>query len=120
MWSYSTNVMGPAGTWWFEENNIPYQEVVVNNRFTGHQDEIRRIYDEYYGGRIDTYCDDPKDPDYCKYSPEVDLPIMPGEHFQRFDQWLNGFSSKRLMQFEELKAEYEKQTGELLELFCHD
>lgn len=115
MWSYNTNVMGPYGLWWYEENNIPWDIIIVNNRFTKFKDVERKKYKEvYYGGRIDTYCDNTDDPDWDYYMPELSLPIMSSENFARFDNWLDNFKSEKLLSFEDLKILFEKDNGELV------
>lgn len=115
MWSYNTNVMGPYGLWWYEENNIPWDIIIVNNRFTKFKDVERKKYKEvYYGGRIDTYCDNTDDPDWDHYMPELSLPIMSSENFARFDNWLDNFKSEKLLSFEDLKILFEKDNGELV------
>ena len=118
MWSYSTNVMGPFGLWWYEENGIPFEIEIMNNKYTDFKDVERKKYlKKYYGGRIDTYCTNTNDPDYDHYMPEVGLPIMEASEFAKFDQWVDKFHSERLLSFNELKEEYEKEFGEELIVF---
>lgn len=118
MWTYNTNVMGPFGLWWYEENNVPYEMVTINNRFTNYKDVERKNYLlSYYGGRIDTYCSNPDDKDYDHYMPELGLPIMEAKYFAKFDEWLDTVKTDSLVTFEDLKQMYEEETKETLLIF---
>lgn len=46
-WSYNTNMMGPFGLWWFEENNIPYIIKIINNKFTNFKDVKTKTYESW-------------------------------------------------------------------------
>lgn len=110
MWTYSTNCMGPYGLWWYEENNIPFVEV---KRFSTLFDKeiVSKNYEPWFGGRIDCYCDNPEDPDYDHYHPELGLPIMDAESYHRFSTFLDKFKSCKLMTFRELKEQFEEVNG---------
>lgn len=115
MWTYSTNFMGPA-PWWYKENNIPYTLIPLFCE-TEQKDIDYKHYKQYAGGRIDCYCSDINDQDYSKYNQEVSLPIMEVESFIEFGDWLENFSSPKLLSFEELKKLYEKDTNNKIILF---
>lgn len=119
MWAYRTNFMGPTGLWWYEENNIPFEILVINNQFTDYRDkEYKHYLEQYYGGRIDCYCSNPHDPDYDHYNRELSLPIMNGENYRQFSDWLDTFKSVSFVDsFEKLKEYYEFEMNTELILF---
>ena len=118
-WSYSTNVMGPYGLWWYEQNNIPFEiiQVPASKLLNLPAYERKHYLETYYGGRIDCYCSNPDDPDYDPYNRETYLPIMIGPEFAKFDAWLDQHTSDHLQQFDELRSLYEQETGNKLILF---
>lgn len=109
-YTYNTNLMGPAGLWWFEQNNIPYTIKIMNNKFTNFKDEEFKRYDPWYGGRIDIY-GGPGYPD------EDGLPIMSGESYCRFSRWLEKYSSEEIKSFEELRELFESEENFKLIIF---
>ena len=108
-YTYSTNMMGPM-MHWYEDNNIPYTVKIVNNKFTDFKDEERKVYDQWYGGRIDIY-GGPGYPDECR------LPIMSAESYGRFSRWLETYSSEEIKCFEELRELFETQENFKLIIF---
>lgn len=107
--TYNTNMMGPM-LHWFQTNNIHYTIQIANNQFTNFQDTERKIYEQWYGGRIDIY-GGPGYPD------ETDLPIMSGESYSRFSHWLETYSSEELKSFEELRELFESEENFKLIIF---
>lgn len=117
MWTYSTNIMGPYGLCWFEQNNIPYTSKITNNRFTDFKDVEYKTYEQWYGGRIDCYCSTIEDPDYDHHKPELGLPIMSTESLGKFQEYLETFKSCRLLEFGELKYIFESVSNYKLNIF---
>lgn len=115
-WTYNTNMMGPM-LHWYEANNIPYIIKISNNKFTDFKDVPRKVYEQWYGGRIDAHCSDINDIDYDHYGRETSLPIMDSESYGNFSDWLSKFSSVRFLEFSELKNIYENETGNILNIF---
>lgn len=107
---YRTNIMGPYGSWWHEENNIPYSIKIINNKYTDFQDEEIKIYEQWYGGRIDI-----KSSEFT--TDEIYLPIMSGESYSKFSNWLEKFSSPELKSFDELRKLFELEENHKLIIF---
>lgn len=108
-YTYSTNMMGPM-LHWFQTNNIPYTIKIVNNKFTNFKDEERKVYEPWYGGRIDIYCD-------SGYPDETGLPIMSGESYGRFSLWLQTYTSEQIKTFKELRELFESEEDFKLIIF---
>lgn len=107
-WTYSTNMMGPAGLSWYEDNNIPY--IVV--KYTWDREELdRKVYEQWAGGRIDCYCDDPEDVDYSRYGMELSAHVVPAEQWNRLSDWCDQLRTPRLLSEEELYTRFEEETG---------
>ena len=102
-------MMGPMQHW-FQTNNIHYTVQIANNQFTNFQDTERKIYEQWYGGRIDIY-GGPGYPD------ETGLPIMSGESYSRFSRFLETYSSEELKSFEELRELFESEENFKLIIF---
>ena len=109
-WTYSTNFMGPISLLWYEDNSMPYTNRVVDG-------QIVKDYVPYAGGRIDCYCDDYTDPDYSPFGDELSLPVMLGEHFDLFSDWLDSVETERLVTLEWLVEQFRNQTGVDIEFF---
>jgi hypothetical protein len=93
MWTYSTNWMGP-----------------VNRDF------IKKNGGGWAGGRIDVYCDDDTDPlyeDTYMGRDEIGLPIMTGESWRSFTNFLENYRSLRYMNLDALVFEYEKNNDHI-------
>lgn len=116
MWTYSTNMMGVFGIWWYKENNIPF---TISKRYSKYFDkEIEfTTYEQWYGGRIDCYCDNTDDVDYDIYGTEVSLPIMDSQSYSAFSDWLDSVKTDRLYMFEELQGMFERMTNTNLRLW---
>ena len=84
MHRYSTNWMGPVTLQWYEERGINADE------------------EHWAGGRIDVYGGEDD------YPEEIGLPIMHGQDYARFSDWLDDFKTETLWTLDELVAEYEK------------
>lgn len=107
-WSYSSNFMGPAGLWWYEQNNIPYTEETKFSELFGKEITMKH-YKQYAGGRIDCRCDNLEDPNYDRYGVELDLPIMEAESFNALSDWLFQYESEELN--ENVIQTFEEETG---------
>lgn len=113
MWTYRTNVMGPYGLWWFEQNNIPFKMIdVVSEKFGK---VSHKSYEPWFGGRIDCYCSNVEDPDYDHFNQELSLPIMKPSSLVALDAWLETYSSDSFNR--DLLKTFEEETGFKLELF---
>ena len=105
--TYSTNMMGPM-THWYETNNIPFKLIKTYSKLFNKEIEYKH-YEPWYGVRIDIYG--------INYPDETGLPIMSGESYGRFSQWLDKFSSTHIKSFEELRELFETETNFKLIIF---
>ncbi len=118
MWSYDINLMGPSSSW-YEVEKIPYHllEIIKEEKL---KTSTLKIYNEqWYGGRIDCYCDNVNDVNYDKYGVELEFPIMTEDSYNKISEWLVTFHSKELLDFSDIKSIYEKETGLTLELYSN-
>lgn len=106
--TYSTNMMGPM-THWYETNNIPFTIIKTYSKLFSKEIEYKQ-YEPWYGGRIDIYGG-------SGYPDELCLPIMSGESYGIFSEWLGKFSSTDIKSFEELRELFEKETKFKLVIF---
>ena len=118
MISYSTNMMGPVSMEWFRERGLTktVREVLKEGQTfypkglgPGDVWEYEEVATYYAGGRIDIR-GVPGD-EYWNGWHEYSLPIMHGEDWNDFSDWLEEFPSEELWEFDELIAQYEKDSG---------
>jgi hypothetical protein len=110
MISYSPNFMGPAWTGWYEKYDIPYTIEMYENKFiepTGEMVE-RKHYEQYAGGRIDIYCDEPWQ--------ELGCPIMRVADWNKLHDFCDEFESEKQLREFEFFAEFEKYLGREMDL----
>ena len=113
MWTYSTNVMGPYGLWWYKQNNIPYEDIPFDSETFGKG--THRSYDNWFGGRIDCRCSNTKDKDYDPFGQELTLPIMTPDSLYNLDKWLKSYKSETFNV--NLLETFEEETKTKLECF---
>ena len=89
MISYSTNWMGPINMQWFEERGLLKEGSIEPTTY-------------YSAGRIDIYGVPGE-----HYPLEYSLAPMLGEDWNDFSDWLQGFETQKLWEFEKLIACYE-------------
>ena len=89
MISYSTNWMGPINMQWYEERGLLKEGSVEPTTY-------------YSAGRIDIYGVPGE-----HYPLEYSLAPMLGEDWNDFSDWLQGFETQELWEFEKLIAFYE-------------
>ena len=95
MITYSTNWMGPVSLRWYEERGLL------------EADGITPII-QYSAGRIDIRDDSKEGYDgWHEYS----LPPMHAEDWNGFGDWLEGFQTRELWEFEKLIACYESASN---------
>ena len=92
-YTYSPNMMGPASTKWYEDNNIPYNIIMERKRYT-----------EYAGGRIDIHCET------CQWQ-EIACPIMIGTDWNLLHDFCDEFESDKQLNEVEFFDEFEKWLG---------
>ena len=91
MATYSTNFMGPISEKWYHDRGINSSK------------------ERWAGGRIDVYGLDEHEYYGGKY--EYGLPIMDGESWELFSQWLEEYESVELKEYDQLLSEFEGDTG---------
>jgi len=102
MVNYSTNWMGPISIRWYEDNNIPYEEVTKYNRILKKEVTFKNWKENWSGGRIDIR-GVPGEP----HGDEYGLPIMRTEDWNDFSDWLDGLDSEKVLSFENIVMLYE-------------
>lgn len=113
MISYSTNWMGPISMDWFRDRGLTriVSEVLEEDqKFSGLKKGQIFDYEEittyYSGGRIDIR-GVPDEPWGLEYA----LPVMNGEDWNDFSEWLESFSTFELWEYEDLIEQYEEDRG---------
>jgi len=115
MITYSTNWMGPISLDWFRKRGLTETVTKVVTEDSILLDTGRKVgdvveYDEvttyYSGGRIDIR-GVPDEPWGLEYS----LPIMHGEDWNDFSEWLESFQTHELWEFDDIIELYESASG---------
>ena len=105
MINYSTNFCGPIATKWYEERGLLSDPVTKPNRYAeGGSLEVREITEYWAGGRIDIYGLDYEE--YFDGKWEYGLPVMHGEDWNRFSDWLHNLKTEKLLSFDEIFERY--------------
>ena len=117
MISYSTNWMGPISLDWFRERGLTeITEVTVDSKILAkaHGVELgdtvtQEVVTEYWcGGRIDIYGLD--ETEYYGGRSEYGLPVMDGESWNLFSDWLDEYETIELKTYEQLLSAFEADT----------
>lgn len=118
MITYSTNMMGPISMQWFEERGLTKtvrevleegQTIYPKGLGPGDVWEYEVVTTYYAGGRIDIR-GVPGD-EYWNGWYEYSLPIMHGEDWNDFSEWLESFQTHELWEFEDIIKLYESASG---------
>ena len=118
MISYSTNMMGPVSMQWYEERGLTkkVREVLeeggtIYPKGLGPGDvwEYEQVTTYYAGGRIDIR-GVPGD-EYWNGWHEYSVAPMHGEDWNDFGDWLEEYPTEELWEFDDLIAQYEKDSG---------
>jgi hypothetical protein len=121
MITYSTNMMGPWSMDWYRQRGLT--EHVWKKIESKMQAKIRRmdigesymteeIITHYAGGRIDIRGLD--DSEFYNGWGEYSLPIMHGEDFNAFSDWLDEQADETVRNYEELICDFEREYGKLI------
>lgn len=108
MVTYSTNMMGPVATRWYEERNIPFVEESFVSSQTGNTVTHKR-YTQYAGGRIDIYGLS-ADEHYAGKS-EYGIPVMLGSDWRALQDWLDELETEDLWSYDLLIREFQFAIG---------
>ena len=93
--TYSTNRMGPISLSWYKERGLLEEGSVEPTTY-------------YSAGRIDIRGLDPEK--YWSGWSEYSLPAMHGEDWNALSQWLVGFETDELWEFDDIIAQYEQES----------
>ena len=117
MISYSTNFMGPISLDWFRERGLTeIADVTVDSKILAEVYGVelggtvtREVVTEYWcGGRIDIYGLD--ETEYYGGMSEYSLPVMDGESWNLFSDWLENYETIELKTYEQLLSAFEADT----------
>lgn len=104
--SFFLNMMGVASTKWYEENNIPFIEVMTTSDLFP-RTLIKQYTTHYYCGRIDVH-GHPQFP----FNYEYGVDIMDDVSWGRFGNWLDDLYLNYLPDtVEEIYDMFESETG---------
>ena len=120
MISYSTNLMGPVSTHWYEKNNVPmietehtYSKLIPEKE--GQTYISRQPSINYACGRIDIYGLDEEE--YWCGKHEYGVGVMKQESWNILSDYLDDFESPELLTYEQLIEGFEKDTRHKIEWF---
>lgn len=110
--TYSTNWMGPVSMHWYKDRGLTKKKLIVltENSFMvkdgkkkpGDIVEYDDITENWAGGRIDVRgTGNP-------YGEELSLPIMHGEDYNRFSDWLDTFETDFIWSLDQIVELYER------------
>ena len=124
MITYSTNWMGPVSMDWFRQRGLTHMvtktcesEIARNvhrrgkypNMEIGDTYELEEVHTYYAGGRIDIRGLD--ESEFYNGWGEYSLPIMHGEDFNAFSDWLDEQEDETVRTYEELISGFEQHYG---------
>ena len=99
MITYSTNWMGPVSLQWYEDRNLTtIKTVMVKDQLV----ETVDIVERWCGGRIDV-----RGGDLGPYGDEIGLPIMRGDSWRAFSDWLDTFETVEVWTLKMLVDQFE-------------
>lgn len=115
MIQYSTNMMGPVSLDWYRERGLTamvswtLESDIFAEMFgkrPGDQHEQEEVTEYWAGGRIDIY-GVPGEHHPIEYS----LPIMDGESWNIFSDWLDEYETEEFASFGQIISTFETETG---------
>ena len=113
---YSTNWMGPVNTDWYRERNLTVTKTVVQkedskltSRKKGDIYEVVEITQQWAGGRIDI-----RGEGLGIYGEEMSLPIMRGDCYKQFSEWLNSVETDDVWTLAQLVELYESANPKII------
>ena len=115
MITYSTNMMGPLSMDWFRNNGftetvtkiLEHDSIVFPHLKKGDEYTYESIKVYWFGGRIDI-----RGTDYS-YGEELSLPVMRGEDWYTFSEWLDTFETTEVWTLDQIVEEYEKTNSKI-------
>jgi hypothetical protein len=108
--------MGPVNTDWYRERNLTVTKIVVqkeDSKFTrrkkGDIYEVEEVIQQWAGGRIDI-----RGEGLGIYGEEMSLPIMRGDCYRRFSEWLDAVETDDVWTLAQLVEMYEKDNPKII------
>lgn len=105
MITYSTNWMGPISLCWYKERGLLEENSTEPTTY-------------YSAGRIDIRGLDSEK--YWSGWHEYSLAPMHGEDWNALSEWLNGFETDELLEFDDIIAQYEQQSDRKIRWYKDD
>ena len=116
MITYSTNWMGPINMNWYRERNLTVTKTVIqeeDSKFTSRKKgdiyEVEEITQQWAGGRIDI-----RGEGLGPYGDEIGLPIMRGDCYGRFSDWLDTVETDDVRTLAQLVEMYERDNPRII------
>lgn len=116
---YSTNWMGPVSMDWYRERGLTRRVtkvvtedsilVELGRRKVGDVLEYDEITTHYAGGRIDIYGEG-----LGPHGDEMSLPIMRGDCWNQFSEWLETFETDDVWTLDQLVELYERKNPKIV------
>ena len=92
--------MGPVSLDWYQSRGLTEKTKI--RLFNGEDTEIDMITQRWAAGRIDAYgTEDP-------YPQEISVPLMSGEDWVRFSEWIRGVRTDEVYTLEQLVEIFEQ------------
>jgi hypothetical protein len=116
MITYSTNWMGPVNMDWYRQRNLTVTKTVIqkeDSKFTSRKKgdiyEVEEITQQWAGGRIDI-----RGEGLGPYGGEMGLPIMRGDCYKQFSEWLDTFETDDVWTLAQLVELYERANPRII------
>jgi hypothetical protein len=116
MITYSTNWMGPINVDWYRQRGLTKTKTVVQEEDSKYTDrkkgdiyEIEEITQQWCGGRIDV-----RGEGLGPYGEELGLPIMRGDSYNLFSDWLDTFETDDVWTLAQLVELYERANPKIV------
>lgn len=103
---YSTNFMGPVSIQWYEDRGLTTVSTIV---VKGEPVEVRDIKEQWAGGRIDV-----RGGNTGFYGDEISLPVMRGDCYRQFSDWLDTYETDKMCSLKELVEIYEETNPKIV------
>lgn len=116
--SYSTNWCGPISMKWYRDRGLTVVETVVQEEDSilhkkGEIYDLETTIESWSGGRIDV-----RGTGLGPYGEEIELPIMRGDCYQRFSDWLDTFKTDDVWTLDQIVELYERDNPKII--WAHD